>query len=157
MDNLLVIKEELEKVLAKEDCSLYDLSYDTSTKEHLLTVLFDKEGGVDLDLCEKITDLVSKTLDKLDLIKEAYMLEVASAGVERPINNIDQFKQALDKYILVHTKKLYEGYDELVGYLREVNDSYIVLEIKIKTRVLKVNIELENIYDAMTYANTNSL
>ncbi len=150
MDKLLEkIQSLISPICEKHKVSLYSIEY----KDKKLTILIDSKEGIDLDKCVEVSGDVSSKLDEVDLIKEEYTLEVASAGVERPLVSLDQFKSSIDQYILVHTSKLYEGYDELVGYLRKVSDTFISLEIKIKTRKLVIDIYLEDIIDSFTTVN----
>ena len=51
---------------------------------------------------------------------------------------------------MVQVNEKVEGYDELVGYLRQVSEESITLEIKIKTRIKNVEIKRDNIAFAMT-------
>ena len=151
MDKKLLeqIKEIVEPLLG-EDIELYSLDFRKEGKDLVLSILIDRKGGVDLDTCVEVSERVSKALDEKDPIPNEYMLEVASAGAEKPLTNLEQFKKAIDDYILVQVKEPVETYDELVGYLREVDEEKIVLEIKIKTRIKKVAISMANIAYAMT-------
>ena len=151
MDKKLIEKiREIVLPLLDHGIELYDVELRKEGKDLVLTVLIDQKGGVDLDTCVRVSEKVSKALDDADPIPNEYMLEVASAGAEKPLNTLEQYQAAIDEYILVQVKEPVETYDELVGYLREVNEERIVLEIKIKTRVKKVEIRMSNISYAMT-------
>lgn len=153
MEKLLEeIKELITPTLVEEKVELYSITYEKVNGDMVLSILLDSDSGVDLEKCIEVSDKISVLLDKKDPIKEEYMLEVASAGLERPITNVDQFIKNIDKYVLIQTNEPVETYDELVGYLREVRSDSIILEIKIKTRVKKVEIAMDNIYFASTYA-----
>lgn len=151
------IKELINPVLLSYHISECVIDFNTSSKDHILSILIDTKDGVDLELCVKVSEEISAILDKYDPIKEEYLLEVASLGAERPINSKEDFKNHINDFILVHTNKLIEvnneGYDELVGYLREVNENDIVLEIKIKTRKFNINIDFDSIIDSNTTVN----
>src|ERR1700728_1500071 len=47
-----------------------------------LTVVVDREGGVDIATCERIAAPINAALDALP---DEYTLEVSSAGVDRPL------------------------------------------------------------------------
>ena len=94
--------------------------------------------------------LVSAIMDEKDPISNEYLLEVTSPGVERPLKTIEQFKKAIEKYVLVDVSEPVEGYDQLVGTIKNVTEDGIELEIKIKTRVKVVNIAFSIIESAMT-------
>ena len=148
MDKILLkIKEVAEAVCSKNNVTLYSIEY----KNSILTILIDSKDGIDLDKCVAVSEAMSSELDKSDPIKEEYTLEVASVGSERPLNSLEEYKEHLNEFVLVHTSKLYEGYDELVGFLRDANEESIDLEIKIKTRKLTVRIDRKDIIDCSTY------
>ena len=85
-----------------------------------LRVYIDKEGGIGIEDCEYISRHLSEALDKIDPIRDPYMLEVSSPGINRalkrdsdflqyighavdiklykPINKTKQFRGVLDKY-----------------------------------------------------------
>ncbi|MDD4689225.1 MAG: ribosome maturation factor RimP [Eubacteriales bacterium] len=50
-----------------------------------LRVFIDKESGVNIDDCEKISKQISPILDEEDYIDENYFLEVSSPGIEREL------------------------------------------------------------------------
>ena len=47
-----------------------------------LTVMVDREGGVDIETCERIAARINVALDAFP---DEYTLEVSSAGVDRPL------------------------------------------------------------------------
>lgn len=51
-------------------------------KELALVVTIDKEGGVTAYECAEVSKMIEPILDKADLIKERYILEVSSPGVK---------------------------------------------------------------------------
>lgn len=152
MDNKVLEKIQviIEPILKENGVELFDLSFRHEGPDLVLSILIDKNGGIDLEDCSNVSDKVSLALDKEDPIEGSYLLEVASAGAEKPLKNTEQLVNAIDEYILVQVKNPVEGYDELVGYLRSANEEEITLEIKIKTRVKKVVINRSNIAMAMT-------
>ena len=58
--------------------------------------------------------------------------------------------KAIEKYVLIDVTSPVEGYDQLVGTIKNVTEDGIELEIKIKTRVKVVNIAFDIIENAMT-------
>ena len=51
----------------------------------LLRIYIDKDAGITLDDCSQVSGQVSAVLDVNDPISEAYVLEVSSPGVDRPL------------------------------------------------------------------------
>ena len=57
-------------------CSLWDVEYVREGAERYLRVFIDKEGGIDIDDCEKIHRALDPVLDEKDPIAESYYFEV---------------------------------------------------------------------------------
>ncbi len=147
------IKKIIEPVLKEMNLILYELKYEKEGKENYLRIFLEKEEDVmDLDTCVEASEKISLLLDKEDPIPTEYYLEVASSGREKTFKEKQDYTNNIDKYILVDTSELVSGYDELVGYLKEVNDEGIKLEINLKGRIKVVDIPFKIIEKAhLTY------
>lgn len=147
------IKKLIDPVLKEMNLILYELKYEKEDNENYLRIFLEKENDVmDLDTCVEASEKISLLLDKEDPIPNEYYLEVASSGREKCFTTIDDYKNSIDKYVLVDTSELVNGYDELVGYLKEVNDDGINLEINLKGRIKVVYIPFKIIEKAhLTY------
>lgn len=153
----MTLEERIEKlidpVLKEMNLILYELKYEKEDNENYLRIFLEKEHDVmDLDTCVEASEKISLLLDKEDPIPNEYYLEVASSGREKCFLTIEDYKNSIDKYILVDTTELVNGYDELVGYLKEVNEESIKLEINLKGRLKVVDIPFKIIEKAhLTY------
>jgi len=147
------IKKLIDPVLKEMNLILYELKYEKEDNENYLRIFVEKENDVmDLDTCVEASEKISLLLDKEDPIPNEYYLEVASSGREKCFVNEEDYKNAIDKYILVDTSELVSGYDELVGYLKEVTSEGINLEINLKGRIKTVYIPFKIIEKAhLTY------
>ena len=145
------VNEIIQPILLDMHVSLYDLDYVKEGNDYILRILINNESDdIDLDTCISVSEVISKVLDKEDPIKDEYMLEVASPGVERPLKTFDQYKKAVGSYIILTVKERVLDYDELVGDLVSVDESGIDLQIRIKTRSKTVHIDFTNITNCMT-------
>ena len=134
------IKDAILPVLKELELSLYKIVYEKEAGKNYLRILLEKEDfSLDLDTCVKASEAISPILDELDPIDEEYFLEVASCG-ERELETLEDYKKAIDKYILVEVKERVLDYDELVGDLISVNNEGIELQINLKGRIKKVSI-----------------
>jgi len=86
---------QLEALIAPvaEACGveLYDLEYVKEGGDRILRLFIDKEGGVDLNDCERVSRMVSDILDEHDPIPNAYRLQVGSPGIERRLSKPEHF------------------------------------------------------------------
>ena len=145
------VKTIIQPALDSNGVFLYDIEYVKEGNDWILRVLIDKEhASIDLDICCDVSEAISQILDKNDPIPNEYILEVSSPGVERPLKTLENYKDAIGKYVLIQLVEPQLEYNELVGTIISVNDTAIELEIRIKTRTQKLTIEFKNIAKAMT-------
>ena len=71
----------LEPALKQLGIELIDVEY-VRERNWILRVFIDKEGGVDLNDCQQISEKAGELLDEADLISANYMLEVSSPGLD---------------------------------------------------------------------------
>ena len=122
-------------------------------KNPTMTIFIDKEGGVDLDCCEKFHRAVDEPLDELDpTFGVAYTLNVSSLGADRPFKTEKDFLSHVGKkvevklYSAIKSKKFYDG--ELLSY----NGQCIVLKVDQK---LTLSIDMKNIVKVNEYIDFN--
>ncbi len=120
----------VEPYIEQLDLELVDVEYVKEGAHWYLRIFIDKEGGVDLNDCQEISRLVSEKLDQVDPISQAYMLEVSSPGLERPLNKDEDFVRFREKLVTVHTYAPFQGFKEFTGYLLGLEDKQIVLEFQ---------------------------
>lgn len=61
------------------------------------TVYVDRDGGVDLALCERVTRVLS------DYLRD-YGIDVSSPGPERPLRTHDHFERAVGRHVKLKTE-----------------------------------------------------
>ena len=76
-----LVKDPIEKL----GYSLYDVEYVKEGANWYLRVYADKEGGIAIDDCVLISRSLEEKLDAEDFIEDAYILEVSSPGLGRPL------------------------------------------------------------------------
>src|SRR4030066_246181 len=80
-----------EPILLGERMELVDIEYRRESKGWVLRLYIDKEGGVTLDDCTRISQEVGRSLDVEDFISTPYTLEVSSPGLARPLKKEKDF------------------------------------------------------------------
>lgn len=127
------VKELLEPTLQKEGYELSDVSLSKGKDGLTLHLVVDRDSPISLDDIVKVSDIINPLLDKEDPINEAYMLDVSSAGSEKPLR-LEKLAKYVGEFVNVHLINPYEGYNFLEGDLKEVTDDEVKLEIAIKGR-----------------------
>lgn len=107
---------------------LWDLEYVREGSERYLRIYIDKDGGVDIDDCERVHRTLDPVLDEKDPIKESYHFEVSSAGLERPLKRPSDFERFMGAAVLVKLYRPRNGLKEIPGILRGYEDGKITVE-----------------------------
>ena len=122
------VAEFARPVVEQFGCTLWDVEYVREGSERYLRLYIDKDGGIDIDDCEKIHRAVDPILDEKDPISESYHFEVCSAGLERPLKRPSDFAQFMGSPILVKLYRPRDGLKEIPGILRDYQDGKVTLE-----------------------------
>ena len=117
-----------QPVVEANGCQLWDVEYVREGSERYLRLYIDKDGGIDIDDCEKIHRAIDPILDEKDPIAESYHFEVCSAGIERPLKRPSDFERFMDSPILVKLYRPRNGLKEIPGILRGYEDGNIIVE-----------------------------
>ena len=123
--------------------NLYYLQFVEEEGEKYLRFHVTKKDGsqVGLDDCETVSRAVSEIIDEKDPIKEAYFLEVQSAGDFRELFTNDHFENAIGERVLVFLKNKIKGSNKFNAIL-EKNE---LDAITIKTDKEEIEIKKDNI------------
>ena len=122
------VTEFAKPVVESFGCSLWDVEYVREGSERYLRIYIDKDGGVDIDDCEKIHRAIDPILDEKDPITESYHFEVSSAGLERALKRPGDFEQFMGSAVLVKLYRPRNGLKEIPGFLRGYEDGKITVE-----------------------------
>jgi ribosome maturation factor RimP len=118
----------LEPILDEVGFELVDVEYVKEGSNWYLRVYMDKPEGITIDDCEMVSRKFSQILDEKDYIDGAYIFEVSSPGLSRPLKKEKDFKRNLDKEIEVRTYKAIDGEKEFIGFLRNYGDDSVTIE-----------------------------
>ena len=135
-------------VVEEEGCSLWDVEYVREAGTWYLRVFIDKEGGVGIDDCERISRRLDPMLDEADPIPESYVFEVGSAGAERELRRPSDFGQFMGHEVELRLYRPLDGKKSFVGELSGYEDGDVSLlvggEPKTfeKKQIAKVNLRI---------------
>lgn len=118
-------------------------------KNPTLTLFIDKEGGVDLDSCEKFHRAVDEPLDMLDpTFGLAYTLNVSSLGADRPFKTDDDFTSHIGSMVEVKLYNSIKGKKNFDGVLVSYDKQNIVIKV---TEKETYSISLKNVVKVNEY------
>ena len=120
--------EKLAKPVVEENgCSLWDVEYVREGSEYFLRLYLDKEGGVDINDCERISRAMDPILDEKDPIPTSYHFEVCSAGLERALKRSSDFERFMGSAITVKLYRPRNGLKEIPCVLTGYEDGKITV------------------------------
>lgn len=114
---------------------LVDVEYVKEGSNWYLRAYIDKEGGITVDDCEIVSRALGEILDKDDFIDSAYILEVSSPGLGRPLKKERDFERSLGDEVEVRTYKAIEKQKEFVGILKAYDKYSVTLVFEDNTEI----------------------
>lgn len=114
-------------IIEDEGCELWSVEYVREAGSWYLRVFIDKDGGVGIDDCERISRRLDPILDEADPIPDSYVFEVGSAGAERELKRPSDFEKFMGSEIEVKLYQPYEGKKSLVGKLEAYENGDITI------------------------------
>lgn len=125
------LKNIITDFLKDKTLDLVDLIYRYEGRNLFLRILVDKpEGGISLDECAQLNNEVSRILDEKDILKERYILEVSSPGIDRPLKTKNDFLRCLNKPVRFFLAESIDAKMELEGIIIKVSDDLVYVDIK---------------------------
>lgn len=123
------LTEFIAPVLDGMGFELIDVEYVSEHGRWVLRIYADKEGGITLDDCVHVSREVGVLIDVKDIIKNDYVLEVSSPGLNRPLKKEKDFLWAVGKKIKVRTTAAVNGRRRFTGYLQKFEENVLYVEI----------------------------
>jgi ribosome maturation factor RimP len=123
------VAREIEALVEQEGLELVHVEYVTQSGSRTLRVLVDKEGGITVDDCQKISELVGPALDASSLLQSRYVLEVSSPGFDRPLTKEKDFDRFAGQPIKVRTHTPIDGKKVFSGKLQGLKGTDVILDV----------------------------
>ena len=120
--------ELLEPAVAAMGFELADLDAHLG-RRGLLRLYIDREGGVTLDDCQRVSEQIGAFLDVEDPLPGSYVLEVSSPGFDRRLRTIAHFERFGGENAKVELKDARDGRRNYTGRLAGVEGSVVLLEV----------------------------
>lgn len=139
------IENVIKPPIEAKGCWLYEVSLVVERGEKFLRILLEKPGSrIDMNLIVELTREISSLLDQQPGLHEHYILDIASAGIDYPIQ-LDKLPRYLHSIIQVFIDPNREGKPGLVGQLIAFDDTSLTLSVKEKTTRRNVTLQKQDI------------
>ena len=138
------LNQIIENIVKENGCELYDIEISEEGGNKFFRIYITKPGGVSLNDCEAINNLLSPIFDIEEPIKDKYFLEVSSPGIERKLTKKEHFEKSIGENVKVITL---EG-EKIKGVLKSFDGE--VAEIG------NERVNFDDIKKAKTYVDWNT-
>lgn len=118
----------LVPITETEHVEIWDVEFKKEGPNYVLRVYLDKDGGISIDDCERVSRALEAVLDQEDPIPQAYLLEVSSAGLDRVIKYKQHFEKCMDKNVDVKLFVPLDGKKEFTATLKGFDGNVVTFQ-----------------------------
>ncbi len=122
-----------EPLVRDELLELVDVEFHPAGGRWLLRIYIDKEGGVTIRDCERVSRELERILDVEDVIDHPYTLEVSSPGLTRALKKKNDFEKYRGKRCRIVTSSPIESRYDFEGEIGEVTGESVEIITESKT------------------------
>lgn len=131
-------------IVEEHNFELVDVEYVKEGTNYYLRVYADKEGGITIDDCVLISRALEVRLDEADFIEEAYILEVSSPGLGRPLKKEKDYLRSIGQNVELRLYRAIDKQKDFEGELIDYDEESITIRVseEEKKQFLKTDIAL---------------
>ena len=127
----------ISPIVEKYGFELVDVEYVKEGSSFYLRAYIDKPGGITVDDCETVSREFSDKLDEADFIEEAYIMEVSSPGLGRPLKKEKDFKRSIGKEVEIRTYRPIDREKEFYGVLKAYDENSVTIDCEEEERTFQ--------------------
>ena len=117
----------LEPITERMGFELVDVEFVKEGADYYLRAYIDKEGGITINDCEAVSREMNEILDREDYISEAYVFEVSSPGLFRPLKKEKDYVRNRGKLVEIRTYKAIDQQKEFHGILTDYDEESVTI------------------------------
>ncbi|EAH5978276.1 ribosome maturation factor RimP, partial [Campylobacter jejuni] len=114
----------LEALCKEAELSFYDDELVSENGKKIYRIYVQKEGGVNLDDCARLSEILSPIFDVEPPVNGEYFLEVSSPGLERKLSKIEHFAKSIGELVKIATNEK----EKIEAKILFVENGNIILE-----------------------------
>jgi ribosome maturation factor RimP len=124
------VTDLIKPTLKGSDIELVDVEYKKIGKTWVLRVFIDKDQGVTVYDCQKLSREIEDLIEIHELVDKHYVLEVSSPGLDRPLKKKSDFLRNKGKRIQVKSYSPIKNNKINIGTVRDFANDTLFLENK---------------------------
>lgn len=135
MDLMSDVREVAGPLALAEGVELLDVALVREGYAQVLRLTIERPAGpTTVRDCEAVSRAVSAALDARDLLPSRYFLEVSSAGADRPLRSLADFRRSISRLVRVEERGVRSG--PWIGTLVSAGDEGVMIELSDGSRKL---------------------
>ena len=119
----------IEPILDEMDIELVDVEYLSEGGRWVLRIYVDREGGITLNDCVRVTREIEDLIEVKDFFRQPYVLEVSSPGLNRPLKKEKDFVRAVGKDVKIRMADPIDGRRNFQGKLESFEDGVLSVTV----------------------------
>jgi ribosome maturation factor RimP len=123
-----VIRDMAQREARDEDVDVLAVELKGQGSRQIVRVVVDRKGGVSIDVCQRISQRLSRQLDAADPIGGRYTLEVTSPGVDWPLEDRAAFNRVEGRDVLIHRRRDDGAVEQVRGRVVNAGDDAVELD-----------------------------
>ena len=130
-------EELLTPIVEEYGFELVDVEYVKEGGNFYLRAYVDKPGGITVDDCETVSREFSDKLDEADFIDEAYIMEVSSPGLGRPLKKEKDFRRSMGEEVEIRTYRPINREKEFYGILTAYDENSVTIDCEGEEKIFQ--------------------
>ena len=106
---------------------LVDVEYVKEAGNWYLRAYIDKPGGITVNDCEQVSREFSDILDEKDYIEDAYIFEVSSPGLGRPLKKEKDYARSIGEEVEIRTFRAIDRQKDFCGVLKAYDKDTVTI------------------------------
>ena len=151
------IRTIASRVAASYGLEIFDVQFRREANGMVLRIQIDRPGpaataedSVSVEDCAHVSRDLSAILDVEDVVPSAYVLEVSSPGLDRPLRHADDYRRFAGRRAKLVMRKAVDGQTFFRGILGGVHEGHVLIDAEDKKRhrvplgeITRANLEVE--------------
>ncbi len=118
------VRQLAEDIIAAEGLELVHVEFVSEGKKRILRIFIDREDGVTIDDCVRVSRQMGYELDVADMVSGEYSLEVSSPGVDRIVGSRKDFIRFAGERVKMKLRQSLDGRRNLTGLLEGMDEDH---------------------------------
>ncbi len=149
--------DALEPRAREEGVEIVTLEVTGAKKAPTIRVYIDTKDGVSFDELSSAQAWINDIMDALDPFPGAYMLEVSSPGIDRPLRTLEHFERFAGEAAVIKTISPFEGRSSFAGTLAGTEGETVLIDVDgAQVRIPYANIKRAHVKGVIDFNSKSS-